>query len=208
MQAFFHTSCYELWLGPVNAPGLHGPPPPTTYLQVALPGQEDRSSTCSSYTVDLHSGTRVGYTDSPAQDRSPHLGREQAALSEAGGAPSPGHPLLTPREMGGRTGLPQLGRVLSGNQDPGLVQLCPSFLGTQLLHPPGLAASPIALKLLSPRVTMTQCDPEPSQWTRESPGRSTPCPLSILHGPQLPGPSRQPAHPSLTAVHSAHDTET
>ena len=125
-----------------------------------------------------------------------------------GGAPSPGHPLLTPREMGVRAGLPQLGRVLSGNQDPGLVQLCPSFLGTQLLHPPGLAASPIALKLLSPRVTMTPCDPEPSQWTRESPGRSTPCPLSILHGPQLPGPSRQPAHPSLTAVHSAHVTET
>ena len=127
---------------------------------------------------------------------------------QLGGAPSPGHPLLVPREMGGREGLPQLGRVLSGRQDPGLVQLCPAFLGTQLLHPPGLAASPIALKLLSPRVTMTQCDPEPSRQTKGSPGRSTPCPLSILHGPQLPGPSRQLAHPSPTAVYSVHDTET
>ena len=89
-------------------------------------------------------------------------GKKQLS-QQLGGAPSPGHPLLAPREMAGREGLPQLGRVLSGRQDPGLVQLCPSLLGTQLLHPPGLAASPIALKLLSPRVTMTQCDPEPSR---------------------------------------------
>lgn len=135
------------------------------------------------------------------------VGNKQLSQQLAG-VPSPGHPLLPPREMGGRAGLPQLGRVLSGRQDPGLVQLCPSLLGTQLLHPPGLVASPIALKLFSPRVTMTQCDPEPSQQTRGSPGRSTPGPLSILHGPQLPGPSRQPAHPSPTAVHSVHDTET
>lgn len=58
------------------------------------------------------------------------------------------------REMG-VAGQPQRAAHLSGSQDPGSAQLCPSLLGAQLLHSPGLAASPNRPKLLPPRVAMT-----------------------------------------------------
>lgn len=154
----------------------------------------DRSSACSSYTEGLHSGTRAGYTRSPSQDRPPQLGRKR-----------PCQPQSDPSSPRGDMGLSGQGTQLGARTLAGPAASSP-LLGTQLLHPPGLAARPAAPTLLLPsRGTATRhvawsC-PCP---TRESPGRPTPPPLSILHCSQLPGPWRQPACPWTLRASSPH----
>lgn len=142
------TSSGQLWLKPA------GP-----YHGTSRPGRAGRGSACRSCTLGLHSGTQAGHTRRLPQDR-PLQGRGHARpLSAALSPPSKGSPPPGPSRAAHSPHhqTPPGGRGhLWRSQDPCLVQLYPSLLDTQLLHPRGLRCPPTALRPLPPSKAVAQ----------------------------------------------------